>query len=316
MTTMIGAPVEEAADRWRLTRHADVVAALADDRLEVPSPTPAEVASGGPMAAFRGSVSRFSNGGQHAERRAKVVRALEPVRAASLRDQTRARMSVVLAEARGDRIDVLPALRTVPVEVLAEAVGIRADRSHEAARQIALIAPAYPPGASPEAIAVADDAVTELTELLGSDQLATLGGLLVQACDATAALAGSTLAALAQLPVQERPTVETALATTLRVDPPVRATARIATADIVVGGRQIPAGSTVVLDLAAATRDQDDPAGPALTFGGGLRPCPGDQLALALAAGAVEAASRYDVIDLAYGPPGNIRIPIRLVVQA
>src|SRR5256885_7466433 len=97
-------PVEEAPGRWRVTRHADVVAALADDRLEVPSPAAAE----GPMAEFRASVSRFSNGEPHAVRRAEVLRVLEPVSAAALRDRTRERLSAVLAESGGDRIDLMP----------------------------------------------------------------------------------------------------------------------------------------------------------------------------------------------------------------
>ncbi|WP_433541875.1 cytochrome P450 [Streptosporangium sandarakinum] len=64
----------------------------------------------------------------------------------------------------------------------------------------------------------------------------------------------------------------------------------------------VPAGTTVLLDVAAANRDPhvfDDPdrfrpgrSPRHLTFGAGPRPCPAERIALALAAGVVEAVRR------------------------
>ncbi|MQY05747.1 cytochrome P450 family protein [Actinomadura macrotermitis] len=248
----------------------EVLAALSDARLTVPEPD-----GGGPMAQFRRSVSRFSNGDRHAARRDEAVRALRPVDTGALRAAVRAR----LAAAPG-HTDLMPALRTVPVAVLAEALGVPAGRSAEVAGLVAVIAPAYPPGAPPAATAAADDAVPELERLLGA-RTATLGCLLVQACEATAGLIAACLVL--------RTTPEEAL----RLDPPVRATARLT-----------PDGTRVVLDLAAA----------GLPFGAGRRPCPGEEIALALAAGAAEALADRPVLDVAYGPDGPLRVPARLVI--
>jgi hypothetical protein len=55
---------------------------------------------------------------------------------------------------------------------------------------------------------------------------------------------------------------------------------------------------------------------PVVAFGAGLRPCPGDRTSIALAAGAVEAASHCKLVDIVYGPPGKLRVPIRLEVIA
>jgi cytochrome P450 len=321
--TRCRAAFQEAPGRWRLTRHADVVAALADARLDVPPPGD----EAGPMAEFRRSVSRFCDGAEHPARRAAVAGALKPVDVEALRAETRDRMSVLMDRLRGDRVDLVPLLRTVPVGVLAEALGVPGERSRTVAGQVATVARAYPPGAAAEAVADADRAIVRLTELLGPDRLAVLGCVLVQACEATAGLIANTLRGLPAPGVSERPDPEVALARTLRLDPPVRATSRVALSPLVAGGRPVAAGSTVLLDLAAAAGDGESrgPDGPEtghaaprslVSFGSGPRRCPGEEAALALAAGAVEATSHCVLTEVAYGPPGNLRVPTRLEVIA
>lgn len=95
-------------------------------------------------------------------------------------------------------------------------------------------------------------------------------GLLVQACEATAALVEAA-AGDERLP----------LSRVLRDLPPVRSMRRVAAGGTRVAGREIAEGDVVLLDLAAANRAHPVP----LTFGSPPRICPGRAHALALADG-------------------------------
>lgn len=120
---------------------------------------------------------------------------------------------------------------------------------------------------------------------------ANLIGLLVQACDATAGLIGAAahhlLPPLGGLPGGVPGPAETGamLAEVLRLDPPVRATRRVTTAGVRLGGRDLPAGSPVLLRFDAANRDPQVFSEPAafrpgrpgaglLTFGAGSAAAP------------------------------------------
>jgi cytochrome P450 len=122
----------------------------------------------------------------------------------------------------------------------------------------------------------------------------------VQACDATAGLASNALVAL----LTGARSGEDVIAATLRDDPPLRATRRLAEAPAQVGDLQVAAGATVVLDLMH------------LPFGAGPRSCPGRDHALALAAGIVEAcgACRLAESEIDYAPPANLRSPGSLML--
>lgn len=274
-----------------LSRHDEVRAALADPALTVvAAPRPPFALT---VAWLRGAVGRFADGALHAGRRAAAVEVLAGLDARALRAEAFARASCLPADA--------PAVELVAVEVLAVALGVGASEAGQAARAVAAIAPAYlpaPAGPSGQDTAAADAAVAGLSRLLGDpapERLAVLAGLLAQACDATTALIRNALAADAPAcPVEDL------LTETLRHDPPVRVLRRGA-------ARPVPADTaaaevTVLLDLAAANRDPlvfDDPGRfrPGrtqghLTFGAGPRPCPAQEVALALAAGVVEAVRR------------------------
>jgi cytochrome P450 len=160
---------------------------------------------------------------------------------------------------------------------------------------IGLIAPSYFPGS--EVPDSADEAVKALVTSLGGrfdEETATIIGLLVQAHDATAGLVTNTLAAYDR---HGAAPVEAMLVETLRHDPPVRSLRRVCAAPY--GAHAAQTG--LELDIAAANRDPEvfadperfDPYRPDarrhLTFGAGLRPCPGAVHALAIAAGLVDA---------------------------
>ncbi|MEU7912925.1 cytochrome P450 [Microbispora bryophytorum] len=353
-----------AVPERRLIKHADVRSVLADPRFLVPAAPAARPGTG--MAWLRGAVSRFSNGAEHGRRRARVtgmLGALDPVR---LRREAFERTGAELAG--GARVDVMARIaRRVPVGVLATRLGVPEDRREEVVAAVTAMAAAYhlPPasGAAP----AGDAAVGVLAAALGDGEepepglLAAVAGALIQACDATAGLVGNTLVAVARLPAgwsadlsagwSARWPVEALLAETLRWDPPVRLTRRVAAEDAAAGGVRVPAGAVLLLDLAAANRDPDvfpdpdrfdpgrflpgsfdpggfdpgsfDPGGDGpLGFGSGIRPCPGERAALALAAGVVEAALAHRLAgppnpheQVPYEPSPNLRVPARLYLE-
>ncbi|MGI5157929.1 cytochrome P450 [Microbispora sp. CA-102843] len=329
----------------RLTRHADVRAVLADPRFLVP-PAPAAPPGTG-MAWLRGAVSRFSNGDEHACRRARVVGLLDTLDPVQLRREACERTSAELAG--GARVDVMARIaRRVPVGVLATRLGVPEDRREEVVAAVTAMAAAYHLPPAPGAAPAGDAAVGVLAAALNEGEepepglLAAVAGVLVQACDATAGLVGNTLAVVARLPadLSLRWPVEALLAETLRWDPPVRLTRRVAAEDATAGRVPVPAGAVLVLDLAAANRDPEvfpdphrfDPArfqqarfqqarfqqgGGHLGFGSGVRPCPGERAALALAAGVVEAALGHRLAEpeIPYEPSPNLRVPARLHME-
>ncbi|SOB83097.1 Cytochrome P450 [Streptomyces sp. 1331.2] len=283
------------------SRYDDVTAALADPAL-VPLPA-APVAAGAAagVAWLRASVARFSAGEPHARRRALVLADLERLDPAALR----------VAAAGGFDPDV----RLRAVRVLAAALGLADPEA--VARDVATVARAYFADASegvgrsgaredPEA----DAAVARLLPAMGGpdgeadgepdeepvgETAANRIGLLVQACDATAAL------------VDAARGNGGGLAAVLREDPPLRAMRRLAARATEVGGVAVPAGTHVVLDLAAAQAEAPD--GVALTFGAPPRLCPGRSHALAIAEGILFGASDPADLETADRDPADSDAP-------
>lgn len=340
--------------------HAAVVRVLADPRYQVPpaaTDLTGEPEHG--VAWLRTSVARFATGETHARRRAYVTARLAELRPDDLRDAARREAETALARAalgaasrltapdtahpHGTAVvDVMAALaRRVPLRVVAAALGVPDADLDRAAAATARAAPAYHPSAAEDTVRRADPAVADLAALFaaaephaGPEEIANLIGLLVQTCEATAGLVGNTAAAALRLPPAARGIpVERLVAETLRHDPPVRTTLRRTTEPSVVNGTGHPPGTTVALDFAAANRDPAvfpapdafDPDRPAaepghLTFGAGLRPCPGSAQALALACGVLEpllaAAELADPdAETTYQEPANPRVPARLDVR-
>ncbi|MEV6522926.1 cytochrome P450 [Longispora sp. NPDC051575] len=311
-------------------RYADVTAALADPRLV---PVPAGPGRPGTMAWLRATVARFSAGDAHARRRALLESDLSALDPAALR--------TAAATAPGDpRHAVLrtlaAALGLAEPDAVAEAVTVAAgtyfggeDPAADAA--VAWLLPRMtrpgsgapdgpgggaggPGGAGGQDVnhpAGEGDLPGDPVPTGGTADADTLEvaanriGLLIQACDATAGLIANarrtgtgTRSADGSGP---HVGVDDLLRETLRHDPPVPVTRRVAAADTEIGGVPVPAGTPVTLDIAAANRDPAlfadpdtfDPArrGPdPLTFGGAPRVCPARAHALALAAGVLEGA--------------------------
>ncbi|MGK5441279.1 cytochrome P450 [Micromonospora sp. URMC 105] len=272
---------------WWVTRHADVRAVLTGVNFRVPEAAPGPPAT---LAWLRGSVARFSGPGLHPARRAAAVAALAGCPPDALR-----RDAARLTAEELDRDPLAGSARGVPVRVLAARLGL-ADPA-AAVPAVALVAAAYQPGAGPAAVRDADRAVAALVAMSPAEPpeaMANRIGLLVQACDATAALIG---AAARYAPAAGR-SVPTAalLAEVLRLDPPVRGTRRIAARADRVGGQSIAPGAELVLRFDAANRDPAVVSAPdrfvpgrsVLTFGAGPHGCPGERHALALATGVLD----------------------------
>jgi hypothetical protein len=238
--------------------YAEALAVLRDPAYTVP-PVPDAGSLG--VAWLRAQVARFSGGAVHERRRGHVLHELARVDPAALRREAFDR-----ARARSAPIEVLS--RLVPVEVLAAALGAPAD----IVPLVLTVARVYLPGSGDDP--AADVAVGRLVAVFGADERgAARIGLLVQACEATAGLITRA--------VSRRVTVlpDTVLLETLRFDPPVRGTRRIDPHD----------GAEVFIDFVRANRGG---TGEPLTFGAGAHRCPGQEHAMAIAAGVVEAVLR------------------------
>lgn len=336
---------------WVASRYADVQAILADDRFEVPAFTD-PAAEPGSVSWLRSCVSRFANGAEHERRRADVISELNKLDPADLRARARARAGAELEHSGvpGDRVDVMARLaRDVPMAALAEALG--AAEPQQAARAVIAVAAGYF-GAPDEHVArTADAGTARLLNLLepaaGPVKIARIT-LLVQGCDALAGLIGAALQLLTQaaatggagVAAEAQATgrggagaadwpADAVLAEALRYLPPVRAIRRVARVTADCGTSRLPAGSVLLSSVESANRDpavfsepeRFDPARsgpPSLTFGWGIRPCPGQAEALALAAGVIDAVrERCDLLPgqpIEYLAGSPLRIPQRLDV--
>jgi len=275
---------------------AEVRAILADPGYRVPDP--GRGAPAGTLAWLRQNVARLSNGADHARRRELAEDLLRRVDLAALRAGARDATNAVIDAAGGRPFDAMTLVaRRVPVRVLAAALDV-AD-PEQATGPLAAVAAAFLPGTVDRG--TADGSVARLAELLPAEpdeQVAARIGLLVQAYEATAGLIGNAVAAGMQ-EAAPGPAAEV-VAQTVRANPPVRYTRRVA-----------PSGETIALDLTTA---RDDPAGH-LAFGSGLRACPGVACARALAEGAAGPLlerCHWTGAEISYPGPPALHVPVSL----
>jgi cytochrome P450 len=231
----------------RIDDHDTVRAALAHPDLTVPAVPPA---SGPPdLAWLRAHVARFSEGEGHDRRRGYATAALDRVDPAELHRHA----SELTRSLRAEQSTVDDS-RTVPVTVLAAALGIDADPADVAEVAQWYLTDSDSDSDSAASTVAADAAVARLVQATGEsddERAAALVGLLVQSYTATARL-------ITQTRAEQRVELETT---------------RVATVDVPELG--LRAGDSVRLDLAAA----------GLLFGSGRHACPGAEHARAITAG-------------------------------
>jgi cytochrome P450 len=240
-----------------------------------------------PEDSVQARMARFSEGADHARRRAIAEARLAALAPDDLRVEARAQATALLSGR--DEVDVMAELaRTVPVAVLARALGVAGPDvvvAVAATRRLCL-ALAPPEGTEP---ADGRPEVATLAGLLGmgddpaGEEAVNVVALLFQAMDATAGLIGNALRA------GDGP-------------PPVT---------VVRTFRVGPDGNRCAVDL--------DDVDPPLPFGAGHHRCPGEAHARALTAGVLDAladagAAVVDA-DPADEPRANLRVPVRVVVR-
>lgn len=179
----------------------------------------------------------------------------------------------------------------------------------------------------------ADDVISRLVSAPGeqitpADMVPMCTLLLIAGFETTVNLIGNTVSALLQRPhlwqrvVADPGLVDAAVQETLRFDPPVHRTARIAHCDVEVAGQQLAKGDVVVTLIGGAGRDPEAVDRPDefdldrdrrehLAFSAGLHYCIGAPLATLEATIAVrELVTRYP--DLTIAGPG-VRRPGTLI---
>lgn len=307
--------VHRLDDGWVVARPEDVAAALASPALSVAPP-------GSPLGAARqlqARMARFSDGADHARRRAVLEALLPGVEGV---EQAAAVRAGALLGGWVAPFDVMPLARTVPVAVLAAALGVASAHIERVvtltSRLCDALAPSLaPPPASRDVDLVASELVA-LLEPMGPwdiEQVAAAAGVLFQARDATAALIGAALLAGDHEPHGD---ADRWIERALWQDAPVQCTRRVAIADVVLGGVAVPRGASVWVVLAGTVHGGTE-RGPA-AFGAGPHACPGSSLALALARGVVAAVRACGLRPVpgqpvSYEPRPNLRLPARVLVE-
>lgn len=240
------------------TSAADVVAALGDPALVPPD---SDDPSDGATLRLRRAMARFSGPGDHPDRRAAVVAAIERVDIARAEAVAAERTTVRLAGPMLDAVNTIAG--SVPTETLAICLGVTDDLDGIVADVEAMVQVI---GRGEMATTDTDAAVDRLTSRFApgvADPVPALS-MLYQNFDATAALFATTLLATA--------TGDTPV-------PAVPRTRRVAAAAAAVDGRPIENGTAVILEIGAA----------GLPFGAGPHECPGQQLATHIGRGMVAA---------------------------
>jgi cytochrome P450 len=282
----------------RLTLRHDIERVLADPSFEVP----AAPAGDHGVAWLRSTVSRFVNGAVHARRRAVVEAELGRLDPAALRREARLRTDAVLDAASG-RIEAMASIaRPVPLATLGRALGVAEEELEGVVADAIAVAPAYASGAGDDRVDAAVERLRRLLDTGGPEQCAAAIAVLVQACEATAAVIGDAIVIAARRP-ELRSDVDALLDETLLRASPVRLMRRVS-----------PDGVPVTLDLEAAVLDARVGDAP-LAFGSGVRPCPGAAQALALASGVLDALlprCDCDLDSLAWADSPALRLPQRL----
>ncbi|MBB3006977.1 cytochrome P450 [Cupriavidus alkaliphilus] len=305
-------------------REVAAVLAHADCRVRPPAQPVPPALAGTAAGDLFGRLVRMNDGAAHAPLKALLVpmlAAVDPVRAA----QQAVAMAQVLDAGNGART-AMPAasvnrwLFALPVVALASVLGLPVARDRdtavEVAQQVAAFAAAQSPLADTDTVRAGAEAARWLGTWLASSlacgvaangplpalQHAALAagieaqavaaniiGLLVQACEATAGLAGNTLLWLGRDPSSGGMPLQGVVARVAQDDPPVQNTRRFLAADTELCGHAVKAGDTVLVLLAAASCSGLADDARAWTFGHGRHACPGDRLAQALAAATVAA---------------------------
>jgi cytochrome P450 len=289
---------------WVVAAPPLVAQALAHGSLHVrPASEPVPKAlQGRPTGDIFGRLVRMTDGDYHARHRPQVSAAAARI--------DRAAVEAAAAAATRDlagRMPVDDLLSAIPVQAMARILGVappELDRTvawvHDFVRGIAA-------GATPDELDRSDAAVAGLLAQVGGLEPAAAANRIAfmqQALDATAGLIGNGVVAWQAAPGSLAGTAF--IEEVARRDPAVHNTRRFAAEELALGDARIVAGQGLVLLLA-------DPQAR-LEFGAGPHACPGDRIALAIAATALRTLEEIGALQRLAAPQGyrplpNARIP-------
>lgn len=319
---------------WVASTSDAVEAALHHPALRVrptAEPVPRALA-GTPAGEVFARLVRMNDGEFHARHKPAVQQAASRFTPAQV-----ARAAAAAASDLAARLDANALLGALPVQAVARLLGVPAALLDVTVRCVGEFVDGIAAQASPQAVAAANEAVRELVapweaQGLDSVQSANRVALMQQSLDATAGLLGNTVLLLRQRP--ELGTVEASpeawrsvVAEVARWDAPVQNTRRFAAADLMLAGQRIAQGQGVLLVLASANRDEALNRDPdlfdadrrdrrSLGFGAGGHACPGEAIAIEIAAAGLRALKAAGPLERIFGrstgfrPLSNARIPV------
>jgi cytochrome P450 len=324
---------DEGLGLWVCAGSDAVQAALAHPLLRVrppAEPVPRGLI-GTPVGEVFARLVRMNDGEFHARHRPDVERATSRF---SLADVAAAAAEESVRDL-APRVDANAFLSAVPVQSIARLLGVPAASLDRTVACVEAFAQGIAANATSQAIALAGEAVTELMaqgEAQGLDPVRSANriALMQQSLDATAGLIGNTV-----LLLRERPDVvsqhaspdawRAVVAEVARWNSAVQNTRRFAAADLVLAGKAIAQGQGVLVLLASANRDPALNPEPdtfdanrhdrrSMSFGGGTHACPGEAIAVEIAASAVQTwvSLGHHVLlgeHSGYRPLPNARIP-------
>lgn len=285
-------------------------------------PVPAAIAGGCAGEVF-GALVRMNDGERHAAPKLALQRALAGV---ATGDAARQRAHAVAADLLAQGRPVGAWCFEAPVSTVASLLGFANAQLPAVARWMADFVACLSPLSSAGQIEQAHEAslrlLAAMRELLQAAPenslaasvaqeaaaagwrndhaiLANLVGLLSQTYEASAGLLGNSLVAIQQGTACAD--ANALVAHVMETDPPIINTRRFAAERCQVGGVTVEAGQAILVMLGAARRG----------FGHGRHACPGQQLALQIAAGCIEALRSKSLPQLSwtYRASLNARIP-------
>jgi len=230
--------------------------------------------------------------------------------------------------------------KKLPLMVLAQGSGLSAHESDYIIGQIDSLVMLMAPDKNDRQIAAINDIAGPMTALSGKAvggmgfsgearemALSNFLGLIIQSYDAGRGLLSNALLQILANPHLQKTYCKPPVIETLRFDPPVHHTRRIAARDLCIGQQRIKSGESILVMLAAANRDPQQFAAPDrfdidrdnnhqhLTFGAGHHQCLAAHFSVHMATAALSHLfRRYGAIALAdreitYEPRWNVRLP-------
>lgn len=307
---------------WVAADAQTVMEALAHPQLRVRppvEPVPAALA-GSPAGEVFARLVRMNDGEFHARHRPQVS-----AQAQGFSLQAAAAAGREAARALAGRGSADGLLSAVPVRAMAQLLGIAPQQLQETTHWVQSFVAGIAPGADASAVAQANLAAAALMaqgEAMGMDAVRAANRIafMQQALDATAGLLGNTLLALREDSSLADQPLHEVVAEVARWNPSVQNTRRFAARDVELGGQHIREGQGILLLLASANRDPVLNAEPdrlwpgrphlrGLGFGSGAHACPGEALAIAIAAAALPEIKGGIGAHTGYRPLPNARVP-------